>query len=61
MALFSEMVETKIDDPRGSLTRLIKYMMGEPKEQIKRCIQLPHDRGYQAAVAIFEKAYGNPH
>ena len=31
MTLFSEVVETKIDNPRGSLTRLIKYMMGEAK------------------------------
>ena len=28
MALFSEVVETKIDDPRGRLTRLIKYAVG---------------------------------
>ena len=33
MALFSEMVETKIDDPRGSLTRLIKYMMESQKNK----------------------------
>ena len=61
MALFSEVVETKIDDPRGRLTRLIKYTMGEPKELIKHCIQLPHDRGYQTAVTLLEKTYGNPH
>ena len=50
MALFSEVVETKIDDPRGGLTRMIKYTMGEPKELIKHCIQLP-----------WKKNYGNPH
>ena len=61
MALFSEVVETKIDDPRGRLTRLIKYAVGEPKELIKRCIQLPHNRGYQTAVTLLEKNYGNPH
>ena len=60
MALFSEVVETKIDDPRGRLTRLIKYTVGEPKELIKHCIQLPHNRGYQIAVTLLEKAYGNP-
>ena len=61
MALFSEVVETKIDDPRGRLTRLTKYTMGEPKELIKHCIQLPHDCGYQTAVTLLEKTYGNPH
>ena len=61
MALFSEVVETKIDDPRGRLTRLIKYTMGEPKELIKHYIQLPHDHGYQTAVTLLEKTYGNPH
>ena len=35
--------------------------MGEPKELIKHCIQLPHDRGYQTAVTLLEKTYGNPH
>ena len=61
MVLFSEVVETKIDDPRGRLTRLIKYTMREPKELIKHCIQLPQDRGYQTAVTLWEKTYGNPH
>ena len=61
MALFSEEVETKIDDPRGRLTRLIKYAMGEPKELMKHYIQLPHDHGYQTAVTLLEKTYGNPH
>ena len=61
MAPFSEVVETKIDNPRGRLTRLIKYTMEEPKELIKHCIHLPHDRGYQTAVTLLEKTYGNPH
>ena len=61
MALFSEVAETKFDDPRGRLTRLIKYTMGEPKELIKHYIQLPHDHGYQTAVTLLEKTYGNPH
>ena len=55
MTLFSEVVETKIDDPRGRLTRLIKCTVGEPKELIKHCIQLPHNRGYQTAVTLLEK------
>ena len=51
IALFSEVVETKIDGPRGRLTRLIKYTR-EPKELIKHCIQPPHDHGYQTAVTL---------
>ena len=39
MAVFEEVVEKKTDDPRGRLTRLIKYTDGEPKEMIKYCIQ----------------------
>ena len=51
-SLFSEVVETKINNPRGRLTRLIKYTMGESKELIKDCIQLPHDCGHQTAVTL---------
>ena len=42
MALFLEVVETKIDDPRGRLTGLIKFTTEEARELIKHCIQLPH-------------------
>ena len=61
MALFSEVVETKIEDPRGRLTRLLKYTVGEAKELIKHCIKLPHDKGYKYAKSLLEKTYGNPH
>ena len=61
IVLFFRVVETKINDTRGRLTRLIKYTVGEPKELIKRCIQLPHDCGYQTVVSLLEKTYGNPH
>ena len=61
MALLSEVVETTIDDPRGKLRRLIKHTMGEPKQLIKHGFQLPHDRGYQTAVTLLEKTYGDPH
>ena len=61
MALFAEVVETKIEEPRGRLTRLIKFTTGEARELIKHCIQLPHNRGYQHARALLERTYGNPH
>ena len=37
MALLCEAVETKIEDPRGRLTRPLKYTVGEAKELIKHC------------------------
>ena len=41
LATFIQAVETKIEDPYGRLTRLIKYTDGEAKELIKSCIYLP--------------------
>ena len=38
IAIFKEAVESKIDDPRGCLARLIKYTKGEAKELIKHCV-----------------------
>ena len=38
MALFAEHVETKIEEPRGRLTRLIKFTTGEARELIKHCL-----------------------
>ena len=49
IAIFEEVVEKKIDDPRGRLTSLIKYTDGEPKEMIKHCIQQPVSVGYKNA------------
>ena len=60
MALFAEDVETKIEEPRGRLTRLIKFTIGEARELIKHCLQLPHNRGYQHARALLEKNFVNP-
>ena len=61
MALFKEVVESKIDDPRGRLTRLIKYTTGDAKEFIKHCIQLPSNEGFKNAKYLLEKVYGNLH
>ena len=41
MALLKNAVESKTDDPRDRLTRLIKYNTGDAKEFIKHWIQLP--------------------
>ena len=61
IAVFDEVVEKKIDDPWGRLTRLIKYTYGQPKEMIKHCIQQPVAVGYENATSLFEEKYGNPH
>ena len=61
MVLFGEVVETKIEEPRGRLTRLIKLTTGEARELIKHCIQLPHNGGYQHARALLERTYVNFH
>ena len=39
MTLFHEVVEKRIDDPRGRLARLLKYTSGNAKEMIKHCVQ----------------------
>ena len=59
--MFRETVEKKIDDPQGRLTRLIKYTSGEAQEMVKHFIHDRPDRGYQNAITLLEKNYGNPY
>ena len=61
MSMFQESVEEKIDDPRGRLTRLIKYTRREPRELVKHFINDRVDCCYKNAVALLQKKYGNPH
>ena len=61
MALFGKGVDSKIEEPREGLTRLIKFTTGEARELIKHCIQLPHNIGYQHARALLEITHRNPH
>ena len=58
---FREVVESKVDNPRGKLTRLIKYTSGDARELIKHCIQLPSNEGFKHAKYLLEKVYGNPY
>ena len=39
ISLFEQVVESKIEDPRGRLTCLIKFTRGEDKELVKHCTQ----------------------
>ena len=61
IAVFQEVAEKKIDNPRDRLARLIRYTDGEPKEMIKNCIQQPVSMGYKNARSLLEEKYGNPH
>ena len=61
MTLFREVVESKIENPRGRLTGLIKYTTGEAKELIKHCIEQPANKGYEDAVNLLYRRYGDQH
>ena len=61
MAVFDETVKKKVEEPRGKLTRLIKYTTGEVKEMVKNCIELPPKEGYETAKQLIGKLYGDPH
>ena len=59
IATFREVVEKKIADPMGRLTRLIKYTSCKAKELIRHCIHLPPSFCYQEAKALLSKEYGD--
>ena len=61
MTLFHELVEKRLEDPRGRLTRLIKYTKGDPKEMIKHCVQQPAAVGYDNAKKLLQQRYRNPY
>ena len=50
--VFKEVVERKIKDPVGRLTRLIKFTDGEAKDLIKHYIHLTPDIGYHTAIML---------
>ena len=54
IALFKEVVESKIDDIRGRLTRFIKYTIGDAKELIKHCIELPSNEEFKNTKYLLE-------
>ena len=61
VTMFSDVIEKNIQDPRGSLTRLIKFTNGEAKQLIQHCIQLPLEIGYQKARSLLKQKYGDPY
>ena len=61
MATFEEVIESKINEARGRLTRLIQYTSGEAKDLVKGCIYLKPNSGYKKAKELLEKRFGDPH
>ena len=61
MAVFKEVVENKVTDPRGWLTHLIKFTKREAKEIAKNCTQLPSEVGFKAAKRLLAERSGDPH
>ena len=61
MTLFKQAIETKIDDPKRPLLRLIKFTIAEAKELIQHCIQLSDSIGDKQVISLMERRYGNPH
>ena len=59
--MFNQVVEEKVSDQMGRLTRLLKFTDGEAKELIKHLIHLPLETGYETAVKVLNNKYGNPH
>ena len=61
MTMLHELVEKRIDDPRGKLTRLIRYTKGDPKDMIQHCVQQLPSVGYKNAKKMLDQKYGNPY
>ena len=56
---FREVVEKKVQDPRGRLTRLLKYTSGDAKDLIKHCIYEEDDTCFDTAISLLDAEYGN--
>ena len=54
------MVEKRIEDPRGRLTRLINYKSWEAKDLTKHCVQQPSAERYENAMKLVDNRYGDP-
>ena len=61
IAIFDEIVDSKIDDDNVKLTRLLQYTSGSAKDAIKNCALVGGTEGYRQAREILKNRYGNPH
>ena len=57
--MLNQVLEKKVSDQTGRLTRLLKFTGGEAKDLIKHCIHLPPEAGYETAVRLLINRYGN--
>ena len=58
-ATFRDVVEQKVLDPRGRLTRLLKYTKGDAKDLIKHCIYEDENECFDQAIQLLDEEYGN--
>ena len=58
--MFREVVENKIADPHSRLTQLIKLTTEKVRELVKPFIQDNPKYGYENAMKLLERQYGNP-
>ena len=61
VSMLNQVVEKKISDQTGRLTRRLMFTGSEAKELIKQCIRLPPETGYETDVRLLNNRYGNPH
>ena len=61
MAVFKDVVQNKVTDPRGRLTHLIKFTKGKAKEIAKNWIQLPSELRFKTVKRLLTKRFGDPH
>ena len=61
MAIFDDVIHTKVMDGQVKLTRLLQYTSGPAKMAIKNCALIGGDAGYAQARAILKNRYGNSH
>ena len=61
IASFEEVVERKIKDQKGCLTRLLKYLAEELKDLVSSCIYLPTTECHKEANCLLKQRYGDPY
>ena len=59
-SMFWKTVERRIEDPQGKLTGLINLNSREAKELAKAFIRGRTEYGFENAMILLEKHYGNP-
>ena len=60
LTTFKQVVEEKVPDERGRLSRLIKYTKGEAHELVKSCVYLSQEICYERAKELLTQKYGSP-